>query len=83
MEDQVNCLGYTGVSKKKDLDNPKLEEKILKLKQENNIKPEWLQSTQCTECRQGYMELKKGKYGEFLACSRYPACKHTIKIKRN
>ena len=26
------------------------------------------------------MQIKQGKYGEFLGCSSYPACKHTTKI---
>ena len=26
------------------------------------------------------MKFKQGKYGEFLGCSSYPACKHTAKI---
>jgi DNA topoisomerase-1 len=30
----------------------------------------------CPKCAQP-MVLKRGRYGEFLACSAYPACKHT------
>ena len=75
-----NCLGFTGVSKIKDLDNPKLEEIANELRRKNKIKPEWLQSTQCKKCRQGYMVLRNGKHGDFLGCSNYPTCKHTIKL---
>jgi DNA topoisomerase-1 len=29
------------------------------------------------------MVLKRGKYGEFLACSGYPKCKHTQSVNAN
>lgn len=75
-----NCLGYSGVSKIKDLNNPALEEKSKKLINENKIKNEWLQGTQCEKCRQGYMKLNVSKYGKFLGCSNYPNCNNTIKL---
>ena len=77
---EKNCLGYSGVSKIEDLKNPKLAEISRKLIKENKIKNEWLQGTQCEECRQGYIKLKDSKYGKFLGCSNYPTCKHTIKL---
>jgi ssDNA-binding Zn-finger/Zn-ribbon topoisomerase 1 len=36
---------------------------------------------QCRLCNSGTMMLKKGKYGDFYSCSRYPACSNTIKLK--
>jgi hypothetical protein len=36
---------------------------------------------QCYICNQGIMTLKKGKYGDFYGCSRYPTCQNTIKLK--
>jgi DNA topoisomerase-1 len=33
----------------------------------------------CQKCSSP-MVIRKGKFGEFLACSRYPQCKHTEKI---
>lgn len=75
-----NCLGYSGVSKIIDLDNPQLADRARKLKQENRIKPRWLEGTQCTGCKRGYMALKSGKNGSFLGCSNYPSCRNTIKI---
>lgn len=37
----------------------------------------------CHECKQGEYLIRKGSNGEFLACSRYPACKSTQNFKRN
>jgi ssDNA-binding Zn-finger/Zn-ribbon topoisomerase 1 len=34
----------------------------------------------CINCN-GYMIERKGKYGEFLACSQYSKCKHTETIR--
>jgi DNA topoisomerase-1 len=36
----------------------------------------------CAKCGQP-MVLKRGKYGEFLACSGYPDCKHTQSVHAN
>ncbi|MFT2804522.1 topoisomerase DNA-binding C4 zinc finger domain-containing protein [Candidatus Phytoplasma asteris] len=27
--------------------------------------------------------IKKGRYGNFLGCSRFPECKNIVKIKKN
>lgn len=31
----------------------------------------------CPECKQGEEIIKQGRYGKFLACSRFPDCKYT------
>lgn len=31
----------------------------------------------CPECKEGMLVYKKGRYGKFLACNRYPECKYT------
>ncbi len=61
IEGEVNCLGYAGVVTIQDLDIPELAEKAKRLSRENPIRTEWLQSTQCPSCRQGYLEKKDGK----------------------
>ncbi len=35
---------------------------------------------QCPVCKEGKMILRKGYYGEFLACDRYPKCKTIMRI---
>lgn len=37
----------------------------------------------CPACRHGFLVLRKGKYGPFYGCSRYPKCRHTKKIDRD
>jgi ssDNA-binding Zn-finger/Zn-ribbon topoisomerase 1 len=31
----------------------------------------------CPKCNKGVLEAKKGKYGKFLGCGRWPDCSHT------
>lgn len=31
----------------------------------------------CPTCKEGTLELRLGKFGAFIACNRYPECKHT------
>jgi DNA helicase-4 len=31
----------------------------------------------CPQCKTGTLELKKGKYGTFYGCNKYPLCSHT------
>ncbi|MDR3030981.1 MAG: type I DNA topoisomerase [Holosporales bacterium] len=35
---------------------------------------------ECPICREGKINLKLGKYGAFLGCSKYPECKYTKKL---
>lgn len=37
----------------------------------------------CPGCGQGTLVLRRGPYSEFLGCSRYPACTHTIELDRS
>ena len=34
----------------------------------------------CPKCGDGELVIKRGKYGRFVACNRYPDCKATLKI---
>ena len=36
----------------------------------------------CPVCEGGYLIIKNGKYGKFLACSKYPKCNYTKNIKK-
>ena len=49
---------------------------------ESNRKTQDEQNTigPCPVCRQGTLMIKKGKYGRFIACSKYPDCTATFKI---
>lgn len=35
---------------------------------------------QCPECQKGDLVIREGRYGKFIACSRYPDCKYTETI---
>jgi DNA topoisomerase I len=35
----------------------------------------------CPECQQGDLVIKEGRFGKFIACSRYPECKYTKNIE--
>lgn len=45
-----------------------------------SIKPKDIQLHKFCPICGSPMQFKQGKYGEFLGCSNYPACKHTAKI---
>ena len=32
----------------------------------------------CPVCNDGYLILRKGKYGEFWGCTNFPKCKYTF-----
>ncbi|WP_168625666.1 UvrD-helicase domain-containing protein [Cryobacterium sp. BB307] len=34
----------------------------------------------CTECADGVMVKRKGKFGSFLGCSNFPKCRNTMKV---
>lgn len=33
----------------------------------------------CPTCQQGVLTVRRGRYGEFYGCNRFPACRHTEK----
>ncbi len=35
----------------------------------------------CPECQDGDLVIKEGRYGKFIACSRYPECKYTRNVE--
>ena len=35
----------------------------------------------CPKCNNGHLRYKIGKYGPFLSCNQYPACKNTLNFK--
>lgn len=35
----------------------------------------------CPECQEGDLMIKEGRYGKFIACSRYPDCKYTRNVE--
>ena len=37
----------------------------------------------CPNCKEGNLQLRKGKFGMFIACNKYPDCKTTFKLPGN
>ncbi|MBI4152477.1 DNA topoisomerase I [Candidatus Woesearchaeota archaeon] len=37
----------------------------------------------CPQCGEGRLMLRRGKFGRFIACDKYPACSNTFKIPQN
>ncbi len=48
---------------------------------EDSARPETAEPDPCEKCGRA-MVLKKGRYGEFLACTGYPECKNTRKLRQ-
>lgn len=40
-------------------------------------------AVRCPACGEGQLVPRKGKFGDFLGCSRFPACRHTGKLGAN
>jgi len=36
----------------------------------------------CPVCKEGHLAIKKGKFGSFIACDKYPECKTTFKLPK-
>ncbi len=37
----------------------------------------------CPKCKKGQLQIRKGKFGPFAACNRYPKCKTTFSLPSN
>ena len=55
---------------------------IYELSEFNDVSSQhsYVRDSPCPECDTGSLELKKGKYGDFFGCTRYPSCPYTEKI---
>lgn len=36
---------------------------------------------ECPKCKEGHLIVRKGKYGKFMGCTKYPKCDYTSKIE--
>ena len=36
---------------------------------------------ECPQCKEGHLIVRKGKYGKFMGCTKYPKCDYTNKIE--
>ncbi len=56
--------------------NPDCKSKAVAVEESKEAKP-------CPTCKEGNLIVRKGIYGAFYGCSRYPKCKHTEPLKKN
>lgn len=47
------------------------------------ITAEIVEGRKCPKCGKGEMVLRKSVYGAFMACNKYPKCRHTESIERS
>ena len=66
------CSGYPDCRNTREIQN---------YQDKDSADPDAFQNEECEKCGRP-MVLKKGKYGQFLACSGYPDCKNTRRILR-
>ena len=66
----IACSGYPDCRNTRELQNNQ---------DEDSADPEAFHDETCEKCKRP-MVLKKGRYGQFLACSGYPDCKNTRHI---
>ena len=62
--------------KEKNVGEGLSEANFEKQQKENTIGP-------CMVCKQGTLMMKKGKFGRFIACDKYPDCTATYKLPTN
>ncbi len=63
---------YPAFHKQIDQADEAITEKVLKDKETGRA---------CPKCGQGQLVIKHGRYGEFIACNRYPDCDYTENIE--
>ena len=77
----LSCSGYpecTTARKIKDIDPKSTDLLVLKGMIGKETEPIPALNKPCPECG-GELVLKRGRYGEFIACSRYPDCRYIHK----
>ena len=78
----LSCSNYpdcTGARKIKEVDPKTTSVMVLRgMIGQEEPQPESL-GLNCPECKDGDLQRKRGKYGEFVACSNYPDCKYIHK----
>ncbi len=53
------------------------------LEAERETRDEMNHIGKCPACKDGDLQLRRGKFGVFIACNKYPGCKTTFKLPSN
>ncbi len=68
------CTGYPECKNTKELND---DNTIVQAKQVDGA------GETCPECKQGQLVMKRGRFGPFLGCNRYPECKYIKNIEKS
>jgi len=83
-EDNVTCEAKDVLSKilgKFKKNEKKIGSELMKAQKETRKKLETI--GKCPVCKKGELVIKRGKFGYFIACNRYPECKATFSLPSN
>lgn len=84
MEEKLDTVesGQQGWIELLDQFYPPFHEQVVAAEGIERVKiPDVLTGEKCPECHEGDLVVKEGRFGKFVACSRYPDCKHTKNIE--
>ncbi len=59
---------------------PKSRADAARIEEQKVLAKEAGDGQECPECKQGKLAMKRGRFGPFLSCDRYPDCKKIVKI---
>ena len=61
---------------------PKNADDAKRHEEQNALAKEAGDGKPCPTCKQGTLTMKRGRFGPFLSCDRYPECKTIVRIQR-
>ena len=81
VEEPVKTKVILEEEKEEEINNSEKESFIEELEREISTDP-YVGNQECPMCHNGYLIIRKGKYGEFLGCDQYPTCSYIQKLPK-
>ena len=84
MEEKLDTVeaGRQGWIELLDQFYPPFHEQVVAAEGIERVKiPDVLTGEKCPDCHEGDLVVKEGRFGKFVACSRYPECKYTKNVE--
>ena len=84
MEEKLDTVeaGQQGWIELLDQFYPPFHEQVVAAEGIERVKiPDVLTGEKCPDCHEGDLVVKEGRFGKFVACSRYPECKYTKNVE--
>jgi DNA topoisomerase-1 len=63
--------------------NPRCPQKVALEKKQEKFAEEAGEGKPCPKCGEGTLIIKKGRFGMFLGCDKYPKCKTIVNIPKS